>query len=137
MAYFEWGDDMVIDNGPIDRDHRKMVDLINELHTATTQGDGKTVVRRILSDVVSHTKDHLVREEQEMERLNFPHQEKHKGEHVLFMNELQQLVDKQADGSITVASQLSSLLRDWLSLHIRRTDHELRVHVKNVQSRKK
>ena len=29
MAYFEWADDMVIDNGPIDEDHRKLVDLVN------------------------------------------------------------------------------------------------------------
>ena len=29
-------------------------------------------------------------------------------------------------GQITVAAQLSALLRDWLSLHIRRNDKELR-----------
>jgi hemerythrin len=28
-------------------------------------------------------------------------------------------------GSITVAAQLSAVLRDWLSLHIRRNDKEL------------
>lgn len=38
MAYFEWADDMLIDDGPIDDDHRKLVDLVNELHTATSAG---------------------------------------------------------------------------------------------------
>lgn len=28
------------------------------------------------------------------------------------------------DASVTVASQLSTLLRDWLSVHIRRADKE-------------
>ena len=38
MAYFEWADDMVIDGGPIDQDHRVLVDLVNELHSATVRG---------------------------------------------------------------------------------------------------
>ncbi len=36
MAYFEWAQDMVIDNGPIDADHRRLIDQVNELHTATS-----------------------------------------------------------------------------------------------------
>ncbi len=31
MAYFEWAQDMVIDNGPIDADHRRLIDQVNEL----------------------------------------------------------------------------------------------------------
>ena len=41
MAYFEWADDLVIDHGPIDQDHRHLVDLVNQLHTATSQGRGR------------------------------------------------------------------------------------------------
>ena len=36
MAYFEWAQDMVIDDGPIDADHRRLIDQVNELHTATS-----------------------------------------------------------------------------------------------------
>jgi len=32
-------------------------------------------------------------------------------------------------GSITVAAQLSLVLRDWLSLHIRRSDKEVRTYM--------
>jgi len=137
MAYFEWGDDMVIDHGPIDQDHHKLVDLVNELHTATTRGEGQSVVSKVMSELIFYTKDHLVREEQEMERVGFPDLVEHKRSHALFMEGLQQLVDKQAGGSITVASQLSSLLRDWLSIHIRRSDHALRVHLKKTRRPKK
>ena len=42
MAYFEWAQDMVIDNGPIDDDHRKLVEQVNLLHSATSQGRAKT-----------------------------------------------------------------------------------------------
>lgn len=137
MAYFEWDNDMVIDNGPLDQDHRRLVDLVNELHTATTAGQGKTVVSRIMSELLFYTTDHLRREEEEMARVGFPNLEEHKRHHAEFMAGIQALVDKQAKGSITVASQLSTLLRDWLSVHIRRSDHELRVHMKQANRLKK
>ncbi|MDD2692758.1 MAG: hemerythrin, partial [Simplicispira sp.] len=50
----------------------------------------------------------------------------HKQGHTHFVNKLHELRQKQQQGSVTVASQLSSVLRDWLSLHIRRNDKELR-----------
>ena len=137
MAYFEWGDDMIIDNGPIDQDHRKLVDLVNELHTATSAGLGRTVVDRIMSELIFYTRDHLTREEHQMALVDFPDLETHKLSHARFMASMEALLQKQASGSLTVASQLSSLLRDWLSIHIRRSDNALRVHMKNKSRSKK
>lgn len=125
MAYFEWADDMVIDGGQIDQDHRLLVDLVNELHTATTRGAGREVVASILSRCISSTRDHLSREEAMMERMGFPNLVEHKAGHESFMESLYDLQRKLQAGSITVAAQLSSTLRDWLSLHIRRNDKEI------------
>ena len=125
MAYFEWADDMVIDNGPIDADHRKLIEQVNTLHSATSQGRGQDVVAQLLSSVIADTQEHLRREEQLMERAKFPNLERHKQGHAKFVEQLHDLQQKQQNGSITVASQLSSVLRDWLSLHIRRGDKEL------------
>ena len=125
MAYFEWAQDMVIDNGPIDDDHRLLVDQVNMLHTATSQGRGQEVVAQLLGSIIAETQAHLRREEQMMERAQFPDLERHKQGHARFVEELRQLQQKHQAGSITVAAQLSTLLRDWLSLHIRRNDKEL------------
>lgn len=125
MAYFNWADDMVIDGGPIDADHRLLVDLVNELHSATVRGAGRDVVASILSRTLSSTRDHLTREEALMEQMGFPDLEQHKVGHQSFMDDLYGLQRKLEAGGITVASQLSSVLRDWLSLHIRRNDKEI------------
>ena len=126
MAYFEWAQDMVIDNGPIDDDHRKLVEQVNLLHSATSQGRGQDVVAQLLGSIVADTQEHLRREEHLMEVAKFPDLERHKQGHARFVQELRQLQQKYQAGSITVAAQLSTLLRDWLSLHIRRNDKELR-----------
>ena len=126
MAYFVWADDMAIDNGPIDDDHRKLIEQVNLLHTATSAGRGSEVVEQLLKQVVADTEQHLRHEEHEMELVGFPDLERHKQGHAKFVAQLHELQRKQQEGSLTVASRLSGVLRDWLSLHIRRNDKELR-----------
>lgn len=57
MAYFVWADDMVIDNGTIDQDHRKLVDQVNALHTATIDGRGNEIVGQLLERVIADTEE--------------------------------------------------------------------------------
>lgn len=125
MAYFEWADDMVIDNGPIDQDHQTLVRQVNELHTATSEGRGHEVVGRLLAELIRDTVEHIRREEQEMARMDYPRLVQHQEGHAQFVADLQGLQRKFEGGSSTVASQLSTVLRDWLSLHIRRYDKDM------------
>ncbi|MDZ4076697.1 MAG: bacteriohemerythrin [Hylemonella sp.] len=125
MAYFEWAQDMVIDGGPIDEDHKHLVQLVNTLHDATTEGRGREVVGNILQELIRYTADHLRKEEHTMEQAGFPNLERHKIGHQAFVNQLEKLQRRYQEGSIAVAAQLSTVLRDWLSIHIRRNDREL------------
>ena len=131
MAYFEWADDMVIDNGPIDQDHQTLVRQVNELHTATSEGRGHEVVGRLLGELIRDTVEHIRREEHEMARSGYPRLAQHKQGHDQFVADLQGLQRKFEGGSATVASQLSTVLRDWLSLHIRRYDKDLLQHMQH------
>jgi len=125
MAYFEWAKDMVIDHGPIDEDHRQLVELVNMLHTATSEGRGIEVIDDVLHKVIDYTLGHLRREEALLESIQYPKLEQHKRQHQQFADELTALQRKFEAGSITVAAQLSLVLREWLSLHIRRSDKEM------------
>lgn len=137
MAYFEWADDLVIDHGPIDADHLKLVGLVNELHTATSEGRGMEIVGNILDQLIDYTVEHLRREEAHMAEVHFPNLERHKLGHQKFIDDLHALQKKFEAGSITVASQLSTVLRDWLSLHIRRGDKEILNFIKKTATQNK
>lgn len=128
MAYFQWADDMVIDNGPIDQDHQKLVQQINQLHTATSAGRGQFVVALLLDELICDTIAHTRKEEQLMVSSGYPPQDLHEHQqiHACFIADLHSLQSKHASGHITVAAQLSLVLRDWLSLHICRCDKEIR-----------
>ncbi len=125
MAYFEWAEDMVVDHGPIDEDHRQLVEMVNVLHSATSEGRGVEVVDDVLHKVIDYTLGHLLREEALMASIHYPQLEQHKRQHQQFADELKALKRKYESGSITVAAQLSLVLREWLSLHIRRSDKEI------------
>ena len=131
MAYFAWADDMVIDHGPIDEDHRHLVDLVNQLHTATSEGRGIEIVETILNTLIDYTKGHLQREEAFMSSLHYPKLEQHKVYHDKFTVQIDGLKEKFDAGSITVAAQLSTVLRDWFSIHIRRNDKDIKYFLDN------
>lgn len=128
MAYFEWASDMVIDHdGPIDQDHRRLVAQVNRLHDATSQGSGQEIVAGLLEELLADTKEHLAHEERFMASVGFPESEAHRKGHDRFVAELVRLKELYESGSPTVATRLPQLLRDWLSLHIRRNDKEVRL----------
>lgn len=139
MAYFEWASDMEIDQGPIDDDHKQLVEQVNLLHSATSEGRGQEIVEGLLKALVAYTENHLKREEQFMASIQFPQLDAHKRGHDKFMHKIHELQAKYDGGSITVASQLSSVLRDWLSLHIRRHDKEIKYFLdkRNLAAKRK
>ena len=62
-----------------------------------------------------------------MASVGFPESEAHRKGHDHFVAELVRLKELYEGDSPTVATRLSQLLRDWLSLHIRRNDKEVRL----------
>lgn len=133
MAYFEWASDMVIDQGPIDADHQKLVGQVNELHSATSAGRGHEIVGRLLGELIRDTVEHIREEERHMQTMGYPHLARHQEGHERFIADLHSLQRKYEEGSITVASQLSTVLRDWLSLHIRRYDKDMRQFIEQTR----
>ena len=68
MALITWGPSIMVGVPDIDKQHKRLVDLINELHTAMTKGQGRDVVGRVVDALVSYTRDHFGFEE----RVNLP-----------------------------------------------------------------
>ncbi|RZI42822.1 bacteriohemerythrin [Herbaspirillum sp. HC18] len=124
MAYFEWGDDMSVGSAMIDDDHRTLIGLVNELHTATSRGEGRDVVGGIIEALITYTRDHFQREEHHMTALRYSKLAEHKRQHKELLEKVLDMQAKFITGHVTVAAQVSTLLRDWLSIHIRREDKE-------------
>lgn len=125
MTYYAWAQDLVIDQGPLDDDHRLLLEQSNRLHDATIRGEGRAVVGGLMSQVMATTLEHVRREEDFMEALGYPRLAEHRQGHLRFIEELRFLLHRYQGGSIVVAAEFSTLLRDWLSLHVRRQDKDV------------
>ena len=69
-----------------------------------------------MEQLIAYTKGHLQREEALMASIQFPQLSEHKIHHA-FARRIDALKEKYDAGNITVAAQLSMVLRDWLFLH--------------------
>ncbi len=61
MAYFSWTKDLAVGHDGIDNDHRKLVDMINALYEALSDGRAKDVMGKVLNNLIIYTKEHFAR----------------------------------------------------------------------------
>jgi len=125
VAFFPWSEDLSVGNALIDQDHRRLIELVNELNEATRCGAGREVVGEVLAALCEYTRDHFRREEEYMERLRYPALAAHRREHQDLLDKVVELQRRFNENDVTVAARVSTLLRDWLSIHIARSDRQL------------
>jgi hemerythrin len=141
MALITWNDALSVGVPEIDRQHKKLIDMINELDDATRAGHGKDIVSGILDGLIIYTATHFRTEEKYFDQLGYQDAEVHKQEHAVFIenvgkfaSELNRALD---GGSMTLATELMSFLGIWWKYHILETDmkyaklfHEKGIEVK-------
>ncbi|MEK6737452.1 MAG: bacteriohemerythrin, partial [Planctomycetota bacterium] len=63
MALMTWNNGLSVNIKEIDVQHKKLIELINQLHGAMGEGKGKEVSGKILSDLIYYTVSHFTYEE--------------------------------------------------------------------------
>ncbi len=122
MAFFIWKDSFAFGIESIDQDHKKLVEMIDELYTAMSQGKAKEVVSDIVAGLIDYTKIHFRREEVYMKTIGYNEFEGHKKLHGDFVDKVNEFQNKLREGKTNISVEVTTFLRDWLSEHILNTD---------------
>jgi len=125
MDLMEWNDRFKLGHSKIDRDHMKLVSLINQLTEAMRRREGQEVCGDVLNELVSYFKTHFAMEEQLMATHHYANAADHQAEHARFVDEILDARARFDAGSITLTISLLSFLRDWLINHILVSDKAL------------
>jgi hemerythrin-like metal-binding protein len=125
MALMTWGPDLQIGFADIDRQHKRLVELVNQLSDAMQNGKGRGVVNSVLSELVRYTVSHFAFEERLMDRYQISTSAAHKAEHKKLVTDVTALQAKLDAGSLSVTVELMSFLHTWLKTHILETDKAL------------
>ena len=128
MAYLHWSSDLDTGIDVIDKQHRRIVDYLNELNSANEVGDRKAT-GHVLNELVDYTLTHFAFEEELQERAAYPFLKAHKRVHEIFTKRVGEFL-KRAEAGEDVTPALLSMLKIWLVNHIKGDDADYAECVK-------
>lgn len=124
MALIQWSSDLSVQIDEIDKQHQKLIAMINQLNDAMRQGKGKEVVGKIIDGLVSYTQVHFAVEEKYFAQFGYPDAGNHVKEHTTFVKKAAEFQSDFANGKLTLSVQIINFLSDWLKHHIQGTDRK-------------
>ena len=124
MPLIQWNDRFSVGVPSLDRQHRQLIDIVNELHDAMTAGRGQDVIRTLLDRLSSYAKTHLETEEKMLQAYAYPGFAAHKAQHEAYLKRVRDLQAQSCQGRLTMTLTLMNFLKDWWSNHILHADME-------------
>jgi hemerythrin len=121
---FEWKDSYSVKVTAMDNQHKKLFELVNELHNAMSVGHGKDKAGEILKRLIDYTVNHFGSEEKLMESHHFPGLVAHRAEHKALTDKVLAFKKEFDAGTSNVTPQLMTFLQQWLRNHIQSVDKQ-------------
>ena len=122
MALLNWSREFVLGIGVFDKEHREIVDEINELQAAVEGAKEHSVTGPLLSKLASNTVAHFKAEETMMATAKYPGRLLHEMKHQRLLEQLNAFLARYSrDGSAMDRHSLN-FLRDWVTIHIQSED---------------
>ena len=109
--------------GLIDSEHKRLLVLLNELHSAVEGGAGLGVLGGVLDGLVDYASYHFAHEEDLFQRSNYPGYEMHRQQHVDFAAKVTEVYsDFKSGATAGLPQEVLKFLKHWLYHHILESD---------------
>jgi len=122
MNFFEWKEEYSVGIRAMDAQHKRIIEMIDELWYAMKQGKGREKVGDILEKLSDYVNTHFVSEERLMKEYDFPEYEEHRKEHEEYAEKVKEFIRRYKNREMGLSIHLLTFLKDWLSNHICITD---------------
>jgi hemerythrin len=130
MALFEWKDQYSVGIKEFDLQHKKIIQLLNELYEAMRDRKPKEVLGKIINNMTTYAAMHFQTEEKYMKQYNYPSLETHHKEHEDFVIKVNDFKEKFQQGSLMLSLDILNFLKSWLKDHIMGVDKEYTAYFK-------
>jgi len=129
MALFDWRDEYSVKVPSIDAQHRRLVDMLNDLHEGMVSGTGSERLSALLAGLVDYTAKHFAYEESLLVEHGYPLTKEHVAEHQRLVAQVLDFQRKYALSQASINMQLMKFLKDWLIKHILGSDKAYSAHL--------
>ena len=122
-----WRDSMSVGLAEIDRDHRVLLDIVNQFEDCRDSLMGEEILRHLYH----YAQKHFLNEEQIQIRCGYPEAEWHKGEHDRILKQLQHIIQTSFRGNIPLESRRTAMetarpiIREMIIDHATKVDMHL------------
>lgn len=122
MAFIDWTDEFTVDNGPIDEQHRQLVEIVNKFEEANRRGKGSRIMNEILNDLMGYTQEHFAFEEKVMAEVGYEKLAQHQSQHRQLIRKLEKFQFDFNNQGRRITADMKDFLRYWLTSHILKDD---------------
>ncbi|HEB50248.1 MAG TPA: bacteriohemerythrin [Desulfobulbus sp.] len=118
MLLIKWRDSYSVGIDQIDQEHKKLVELINEVFIVVRDKGHAETLNSAVDTLVEYTGYHFAAEEKAMEEARYPDLDKHREEHQRLEKEVVGFQQRLAVEGDAIRTEFYHFLRDWLIHHI-------------------
>ncbi|WP_159820932.1 bacteriohemerythrin [Colwellia sp. 20A7] len=133
LRLVHWEPKSIIGIDEADRQHEKMIDMINDVHIMSNQKRSSAAITNAISALLEYAKVHFSWEEDLFDSYNYAKALAHKESHQKLINKMIQHIDKI---NIATPSEISAQMKEfnmWLKSHIEHDDTDYAKFIKNQQ----
>ncbi|MBI5889460.1 MAG: bacteriohemerythrin [Nitrosomonadales bacterium] len=131
MAKTIWTSNLNTGIEAIDKQHRKIVDYINQLDDAISSGRKKELVAKVIDSLADYTYSHFKYEERLLEEVSYPFLKAHRNIHQIFIRRLGEYQVRFKRGE-DISEELHMMMFNWLFGHIKHDDMDYVAAVGNL-----
>ncbi|MCL2557950.1 MAG: bacteriohemerythrin [Treponema sp.] len=120
-ALVDWSGKYATQIGPIDRQHKDLVDLINRLYDACRHGcEIDAAFKEAMHEMVEYVRRHFAAEIEFLEKIGYPDPafSEHKRQHEALIKDILDAARSYGSGGALVPNKFARTLRDWVLSHI-------------------
>lgn len=123
MPFIEWSDNYLTGIPDIDKEHRGLFALINDLYDKVKAGSAETSVKATIEALVVYVNFHFAREEGLMDACGYPDRESHKAEHRKLQSQMEAFSRSYENHPQSFdLADFMGFLTYWLKGHILQSD---------------
>ncbi len=124
MAVLRWNSSFDIGIDVIDKQHRFLMGIINDLYYVMMDGNSRDELKKLIRKLGVYASIHFAREEHFFKVFGYPHAETHKEEHNDFEDKIHGFENKFIRGEQELTLNILLFLSDWLVDHIKGSDQK-------------
>ena len=124
MNFITWKDSFSVGIPSIDDQHKKLVEMINNLFSEFSKGITDEFLNEIIKELEKYTMYHFSYEEKFMKLYNYAGYKDHKAEHNLFVEKIKNYKETLSKENKKEVIDFLTFLKNWLLKHIMGTDKQ-------------